>query len=369
MKQLGKTLFALLLCLALLAPPAALAEEPEPSILDGGAIQAMLDEYIGPHSLDPENISVGYVYTATGDSWFYNADKWYYSASMYKVPLMMILAEKEYKGELTRDSEVKGLKLGYAEELILTYSHNDYAHLMMSAVAPTEPDCRDIYKQYAQLPDDYYISDFRDYSYFTARFTTQVMTTLFSEPERFPNVIDCLLNAQPQDYYNLTLGEYDVAQKYGSYRDNSWRDWNHTAAIIYLPNPIILTVMTLDNPVAESTIADLGKLFADYSLTVDARLEQYRAEQEAARLAEEEARRQAEEEAQRLAAEAAGEPDAAAPDAAEVLNPAEETPAEAASPASVPGRENTSLRLYVLIGMGGIGLVCLLIYLLSRKRR
>ena len=143
----------------------------------------------------------------------------------------------------------------------------------------------------------------------------------------------------------------------------------HTAAIIYLPNPIILTVMTLDNPVAESTIADLGKLFADYSLTVDARLEQYRAEQEAARLAEEEARRQAEEEAQRLAAEAAGEPDAAAPDAAEVLNPAEETPAEAASPASVPGRENTSLRLYVLIGMGGIGLVCLLIYLLSRKRR
>ena len=370
MSKLFQSLLALLLCFALLTPSAALAEEAEPSILDDAAIQAMLDEYIASHDINPENISVGYVYTATGDTWFYNADKWYYSASMYKVPLMMILAEKEHKGELTRDSEVKGLKLGYAEEVILTYSHNDYAHLMMSALAPTEPDCRDLYKQYAQLPDDYYVSDFRDYSYFTARFMTQVMTTLFTEPERFPNVIDCLLNAQPEDYYNLTLGQYDIAQKYGSYRDNSWRDWNHTAAIIYLPNPIILTVMTLDNPTAELTIAEVGKLFADYSLGLDSKLEQYRAEQEAARLAaEEEARRQAEEEERRLA-EAAEEPDTATVlDAAEAMNPAAETPLPAAAPSAAANEENTALRLYVLIGAAGLGALCLLVYLLRRKRR
>ena len=328
MSKLFQSLLALLLCFALLTPSAALAEEAEPSILDDAAIQAMLDEYIASHDINPENISVGYVYTATGDTWFYNADKWYYSASMYKVPLMM------------------------------------------SALAPTEPDCRDIYKQYAQLPDDYYVSDFRDYSYFTARFMTQVMTTLFTEPERFPNVIECLLNAQPEDYYNLTLGQYDIAQKYGSYRDNSWRDWNHTAAIIYLPNPIILTVMTLDNPTAELTIAEVGKLFADYSLGLDSKLEQYRAEQEAARLAaEEEARRQAEEEERRLA-EAAEEPDTATVlDAAEAMNPAAETPLPAAAPSAAANEENTALRLYVLIGAAGLGALCLLVYLLRRKRR
>ena len=196
------------------------------------------------------------------------------------------------------------------------------------------------------------------------------MTTLFNEPERFPNVIDCLLNAQPEDYYNLTLGQYDIAQKYGSYRDNSWRDWNHTAAIIYLPNPIILTVMTLDNPTSELTIAEVGKLFADYSLSLDSKLEQYRAEQEAARLAaEEEARRQAEEEERRLA-EAAEEPDnATVLDAAEAMNRETETPVPAAAPNAAANEENTALRLYVLIAAAGIGALSLLIYLLSRKRR
>ena len=369
MKHLLKSLLSIMLCLALLCPGAALAEEPENSILNPDEIQAMLDDYIARHSLNKDNISIGYVYTATGDTWYYNADKWYYSASMYKVPLMMILAEKEYNGELTRDSDLKGLTLGYAEETILTYSHNDYAHLMMSVVADTEPDCREYYQQYADLPDDYYDPDFRDYSYFTARFMTQVMTTLFNEPERFPNVIDCLLNAQPQDYYNLTLGQYDIAQKYGSYRDYSYRDWNHTAAIIYLPNPIILTVMTLDNPTAESTIAEIGKLFADYSLTVDARLEQYRTEQEAARLAaeEEEARRR-EEEQRRL------EEEAAQAEAAVTETAAPDESRETALPAMAAQEtggteENTVLRLYVLAGATGVCVLALLLYALGKKRR
>ncbi len=47
----------------------------------------MLDDYISTHGLKAENLSVGYVYTATGDSWYHNPDKWYYSASTYKVPV------------------------------------------------------------------------------------------------------------------------------------------------------------------------------------------------------------------------------------------------------------------------------------------
>ena len=367
MKTVLQVLLSLLLCLALLCPTFALAEEAESSILKEDEIQAMLDDYITRHNLNPDNITVGYVYTATGDTWYYNADKWYYSASMYKVPLMMILAEKEYNGELTRNSDLKGLTLGYAEETILTYSHNDYAHLMMSVVADTEPDCREFYKQYADLPDDYYDPDFRDYSYFTARFMTQVMTTLFSDPDRFPNVIDCLLAAQPEHYFRIHLGSYAIAQKYGSYRDYSYRDWNHTAAIIYLPNPIILTVMTLDNPTAEATIADIGKLFADYSLTVDARLEQYRAEQEAARLAaEEEARRQGEE--QRRREEEAAQAEAAVETAAPEVRETTALPAMAVQETRPTG-ENTTLRLYVLIGAAGIAALALLLYVLGRKRR
>ena len=366
MNSVIKRCLALLLCLLLLMPVSAFAEGEKP-FFDTDEIQAMLDAYITQRGLNPDNISVGYVYTATGDTWYYNADKWYYSASIYKVPLMMILAEKEYNGELTRDSNLKGLTLGQAEELILTYSHNDYAHLMMSVVADTEPDCRELYKNYVDLPEDYYDPDFHDYSYFTARFMTQVMTTLFNQPERFPNVIDCLNLAQPEHYFRVTLGAYEIAQKYGSYEDYSARQWNHTTGIIYLPHPIILTVMTLNNPTPEQTIADIAKLFADYSLALDDRLTQYEQEQEALRLAaeaaEEEARRQEEE---RLAAEAAAPAtvsETEKPDAV-IQTSAAQVSGSGASQSAVPQTQ----RLYILGGATVLFVALLLIYRIGRRR-
>ena len=345
---------ALLLCLSLLLPGAACAEE---GLLDHDEIQAMLDDYISAHGLDADKISVGYIYTATGDTFYYNEDRWYYSASTYKVPVMMLLAEQEAAGEIDRETKLKGLTLGYAEEAILTYSNNDYAHLMMSVLAPTEPECRDLYKQYASLPDDYYISDFRDYSYFTARFLTEVIQTLYTEPERFPNIIDCLLSAQPDHYFRLKVKDYPIAQKYGSFKDNSQRDFNHTTGVIYLPNPIILTVMTQDAPGPETVIGDIAELFVNYSLALDARLEAYRAEQEAQRIAaEEEARRL---EAERLAAEEAARLEAEAEATTEPT--AEATPAATPSPVpTAPETEsgNINSRLYVLI-------VCAIVLLLA----
>ena len=70
-------------------------------------------------------MSVGFCYTATGDTWYHNPDAWYYSASMYKVPVMMILAERYKAGEITDETRISGLTLAEANELILVYSHND----------------------------------------------------------------------------------------------------------------------------------------------------------------------------------------------------------------------------------------------------
>ena len=50
------------------------------------------------------------------------------------------------------------------------------------------------------------------------------------------------------------------------------------------------------------------------------------------------------------------------------MNPAAETPLPAAAPSAAANEENTALRLYVLIGAAGLGALCLLIYLRSRKR-
>ena len=290
--------------------------EPEMTIFDPDELQSMVDSFIQEYSgygVKADNISFAYTYLATGETWFYNPDTWYYSASMYKVPLMMILAEKEANGELTQESDVKGLTLAYAEESILVYSNNDYAHLMLNYLG-TDKEAREMYKQFSSLPDDYYDPDFIDYSYFTVRFMNDVMTTLYNAPERFPHIIDCLKRAQPTDYFHLYIDpELEVAQKYGSYKE-----FNNTSGIIYTPNPVILTVMTSDLARAELVIGEAAKMFVDYTYTLDGKLnsdkeEKARAEEEAKQKAAEEAAAQAEEEA-RLAKEA--EEKAAAEEAA-----------------------------------------------------
>lgn len=288
-----KLILALALCLGLTAVPAWAEDASDVSLIDSAALDGMIEQYIADKKLDTEKISVGYCYTATGETWFYNENKWYYSASMYKVPLMMILAEREHDGELTQESNLNGLSLAYAEESILVYSNNDFAHLMMHYIG-TDRECRELYQRYSDLPIDEYNADFYDYSYFSARFMTDVMKTLYFENERFPHIIDCLKQAQPGSYFRRDMGgEYEIAQKYGSFKE-----FNSTAGVIYTPNPYILVVMTKDLTIAggENVIAELAVKFRDYTLQLDEGLEQYRQEQEAERrrLEEEERLRQQE---------------------------------------------------------------------------
>ena len=250
---------------------------PEDSVLHPDDIQELFDRYIAENNLSSDLISVGYVYTATGERWYHNEDRWYYSASLYKVPLMMLYAEKEANGELTQESEFFGMQLSYIEDEVLTYSNNDIAYAMMLNLA--DPfNCRDLFRSYSGLPDDYFSWEYRGYSYFSARFMTEVMYTLYSEPERFPGIADRLKNAQPGHYFRLSLEDcnIEIAQKYGNYRDEDGNDWNHTSGILYTPNPVILTVMTQYGGISELIISDLARLFYDYTLSADQELSDIR---------------------------------------------------------------------------------------------
>ena len=172
---------------------------------------------------------------------------------MYKVPVMMILAERYKAGEITDETKISGLTLAEANELILVYSHNDYAHAMMHYIG-TDAECRTLYQQYAQLPAEYYVQDFYDYSYFTARFMTQVMQTLYTEQERFPNVVEHLLLAQPGQYFKAGITDVPVAQKYGNFMDSMGRQFTHDTGIVYTDNPFILTVMTKNMGASDTVI-------------------------------------------------------------------------------------------------------------------
>ena len=248
---------------------------------------------------------MGFCYTATGDCWYYNADVFMYSASLYKVPVSMLAAEKVAAGELSQEDDSMGVSLSYLEESALIYSNNDSGHMLVHLMGGTDwGKCSDQLIRYTDLDESYFTPDFYGSSFYTARFMTQVMRTLCEGgEERFPHVIENLLIAQPDSYLNLSLmGKYQVAQKYGAFEERNGNSNNHITAIVYTPNPIILAVMTRDVGNYEWVIGQLAARFKDYALTLDEKLVPYVEEkeaQEAAQEAEVQAQQAAEAQAQR----------------------------------------------------------------------
>lgn len=316
-----KPAITLMLCAALLCAlscPAFADGEGEDSLIDPARLQSIADGLITQYGVNGDNFSIGYCYLATGDTWYYNEDGWFYAASVYKVPLMMLMAEKVSSGELTQDSVINGITLAEAESLILTYSNNDYARdLRFNYMGGDEMWVKEAQK-FSDLAESDYDENYLPYRYYNARYIVDVLKTLYSEPERFPNVIDCLLLAEPGAYFRSTLeGRYDIAQKYGAYIENDGTNNNHAVGVIYTPNPIIVSVMTKNIGSYESLIGDAAKQLVDYTLELDSQLAAYErqqaeaaeaqrlAQEQAQREAEEQARREAEAEAQRLAQEQA----------------------------------------------------------------
>ena len=309
-----RRLLSLLLCLMMLSamPVSALADDAaaDTGIIDAQKLNEMTESFLSERGIDPKNFSLGFCYTATGDEWYYNGDEWFYPASMYKVPLIMLLSERVKSGEISQDTYIYDKSVSDIEELILVYSNNDWAHIIRKYLGGDE-QWRTEAKKYASLKDDEYDPDYMDYCYFNNRYITSVVKTLYSDPDSYPNVIDCLLRAEPTHYFRLSQsieGVYDVAQKYGSFDDQLGQSFNHTTGIIYTPNPCIVTVMTCNVSSYEKVIADAAQMLTEYSLSLDEQLKPYeeekQAEEDAAKQAEADAAAQKAEQ-ERLAAERA----------------------------------------------------------------
>jgi len=280
MRKNIRMILCLLLCLAMLPVMPVRADAEEYEVIDRSELDRLAEDFISSRELQDKHISIGLCYTATGEYWYYNGDEWFYPASMYKVPLMMLLSEEVAAGELSLDSDFFGKSVRDVQELILTYSNNDWAHRARTYLGGDQ-QWRSDAKQYASLADSEYDPDYMDYCYFSNRYITEVMHTLFSEPERFPNVTECLLQAEPEGYFRLELeGQYDIAQKYGSYTDAMAQQFHSNTGIIYTENPIIVTVMTVNVSGYEKVISDAAVMLLNYCLGKDAELIELEARQQ-----------------------------------------------------------------------------------------
>lgn len=357
----------LCLCTLLACMPAAFADgtdAEEMKIFNDSEIENIIKDYLSSRSISAEKVSIGFCYTATGDEWFMNGDEWIYPASLYKLPLMMLLAEKVSSGELTQESNIGGMSVGQIEEYIIVYSNNDWAHTIRAYLGGDEA-WRAEAKKYARLSDADYSADYMTYCYFTARYITEVIETLYASPETFPNVIECMGQAKPGEYLRTNIeGQYTVAQKYGSYIEPNGTWNNHAAGIIYTPNPIIVTVMTRNVDNYNAVIGDIAELLTSYALTLDEKLEIFEQQKLAAQVAAEQA------EADRAAAEqrAAEEAERAAAEKAA----ADKAAAEAAEKEAAKAKRMEAVKKVAKLGLSALAIAALAaaaIIFLGRKNK
>lgn len=235
-------------------------------LLDPEELSALVKEYLDAHKLDETKCAVSFCYTGTGESWNYNGDTYMTGASLYKLPLMMNLAKKVWAGELSQDGKVYGYDISYIEMRSLTYSDNEISEMIIEYFYPFRSYRMMLAETAGYTEEDLPTAYFQG-NIFSANFMLGVLKELYYNTEQYPNVVECMLNANPGEYLRLSLdGKYTVAQKYGAVPG-----YTHIAGIVYTPVPCLVCVMTQNTPSAQNVIAGLGEILADYAVTLDQR--------------------------------------------------------------------------------------------------
>lgn len=284
-----KTSLILLIVLALLLPlaPRAAAEDAE---LDderfaGRSWEEIVDEFLAGHRAAPESVACGWCNTVTGEERYHNGDQYMVSGSMYKVPMNMIFTEKVHKGEIGWDTFVGGYRYEYCLHATIVDSNNEVAKGMWDYLGGYQP-YRHILAPYMGEDPDTVEEKFYENNFSTPRQMIYSLKLLATESERFPKLIDEMLQAEPNKYFRERAHDYDIAQKYGYWPDpNSWHVSLNDCAIIYTEEPICIVIFidSVNEQASRELLKDYCDLMIDYTEYSTA------ARREAERIAAEEA--------------------------------------------------------------------------------
>ena len=253
------------------AQPADPSPTPSPTpdtskpitVIDSDALTELVENYLRENNRSGNGIAISYCYTGTGEIWLYNGDTFFEGASLYKLPLSMLIDNGIARGDLTPESELCGLNVMYALERMLVYSDNTVAECLLGLYDSAE--LRALGAQMAGLSEESCPAAYARTNDYSPRLMLGLLLELYRHSEDYPDVIDYMLLASPGRFFRLTLeGQYNVAQKYGSHLPTL-----NSAAIIYTPRPFLLTVLTASSGGAEIILGDMAELFAEYTLTLD----------------------------------------------------------------------------------------------------
>ncbi len=253
---------ALILCLLPGVLPVACAEDD--ARFAGKTWEEVIEDFNARLGIESRNAAYGYRNTVTGEEHFFNPDQYMVAASMYKVPLNMMVSERVYNGEISMDTLIGGLSYQKLQQGSIIHSDNDYARALWMyvgngnyrsyrrAIAPLMGEDADT------VDPQYYINNL-----FTPRQMIHCLTELYDNAEHYPGVIDCMKQAEPSEYFRRSENRYEIAHKYGYWEDTSLH--MNDCAIVYTDEPILIVCFTDGLHNAYQVLAEFCTLMCDYA--------------------------------------------------------------------------------------------------------
>ncbi len=224
---------------------------------------SFVQEFLDTAQVDPDTVTMGYYNTVTGEEHYFRGDDLTTAGSINKVPLNMYYSEKVYNGELSWDSTFSGIDYKTLQHSTICLSSNDLTSVLVAAIG-TEAEYRRTICPYVGVDPETVDNSFLYVNAFTPRQMIHCLKTLYSEPERFPGVIDHMLHANPEDYFELTVSDYDIAQKYGWYIEDN-NNYICCIGIVETEEPILLAIFTHNCRLGKKILGDYCALMCEYT--------------------------------------------------------------------------------------------------------
>ena len=297
------TSFVLVLCMAagLMVSAYAVEEKDDKFVEDerfaGKTWNEVVDAFLEERNVKPENVALGYMNLVTGEEQYHRGDEYMVAASMYKVPMNMIYAERISKGEMEWNSPVRGVPYQKLMEGSIIDSNNEFSDYLRKNLG-TYREYRNMIAPLMGVDINNVSAKYYENNFFTPKQMIHCLNLLYDNPQTYPKILDTMKKAEPNNYFKFHEQEFEVAHKYGYLEFDNRLEIND-CGIVFTDDPIAIVMFSYGIPKPYNVMADFCTLMSDYAqYTRQVRL--IEEEREAAKLAEEEAKRaaaQAEQEA------------------------------------------------------------------------
>ena len=206
----------------------------------------------------------------------------------------MILADRVSDGEMTMDTDIFGMPYRWYQYRTIVHSDNERSVNLMDYMGG--------YSEFKRLQIPYLGNDpsedlgwnYQIENYYNAREFIHLLRMLYDEPERFPGIVENMLEAEPYSYFHQYERRYPIAQKYGFVgQEENWvyHTYINTCGIIFTEDPFLLVVFTDNVGTAYDLISECCMVMCDYTNLLSAKAdreeaqaaEELRAQQEADR--------------------------------------------------------------------------------------